>query len=781
MKLINKWLLAFLPVAVLTSCADDEFATIKVQEPAYLAQMQYLSDYDVLKNYVNREANPNFKLGLAVDGAEYAKLGAVYGLATSNFDEVVAGNEMKYGSIVKDNGSMNFATVIDFVKSAKSAKQTIYGHTLAWHSQQNTKYLNSLIADKVDPNYVPEKVEVTKHEDRGCIVVHSDDMKDAAWDTQFWLNIGEANAIHTGDKWEVSIDVRADKEASAGTQAHTSAGNYKHWDAIGTVSFTTEWQTYAKNGTFSAAEQDGCYTIAFNLNDFAEANNYYFDNISLKVNGVEMIKNNDCEGDDNSSYIVKEMRGTVANAEVDKNLVKGIDYTVLEFAPMTVDIEYNKPCFVAKALDKAKDAWDSQFWIVTPKDKPYQKGDKWEYSMKVRADKNASIGTQVHRNPGDYLHWEAIGNVDFTTEWTTVTKSGTFGADQQTGGYSIAFNLNDFAEANTYYFANVSFKVNGVELVSNPDMTGTDNECYYAKLYPGNPEPVTLLPKVTYTVEKDTPGVPLTAEQKYDTLKYAMDKWIAGIMEATEGYVEAWDVVNEALSGAGDVDGLYELQHELEGNGVFCWQDYLGDIDYVRIAVASARKHFAANGGKAENLKLFINDYNLESWWDGNKKLSSLIGWIKKWEADGQTKIDGIGTQMHISCYEKPENQAAIEASIVNMFKLMAASGKLCRISELDMGYVAADDMFADPLKTNELTEEQHKKMAKFYSFIVRKYYEIIPVAQQYGITQWCATDAPTSSGWRGGEPVGLWDINYNRKHTYAGFAEGLQGKEYDK
>lgn len=55
--------------------------------------------------------------------------------------------------------------------------------------------------------------------------------------------------------------------------------------------------------------------------------------------------------------------------------------------------------------------------------------------------------------------------------------------------------------------------------------------------------------------------------------------------------------------------------------------------------------------------------------------------------------------------------------------------------------------------------------------------FEIIPVAQQYGITQWAATDSPADSGWRKGQPIGLWDLNYNRKHTYAGFADGLAGK----
>ena len=108
------------------------------------------------------------------------------------------------------------------------------------------------------------------------------------------------------------------------------------------------------------------------------------------------------------------------------------------------------------------------------------------------------------------------------------------------------------------------------------------------------------------------------------------------------------------------------------------------------------------------------------------------------------------------------------------MLKLMAASGKMVRISELDMGYVDAN---GTPLKTTDLTEEQHKEMAALYTWIIKKYFEIVPVSQQWGICQWCITDAPDDSGWRKGEPVGLWDLNYNRKHTYAGFADGLAGK----
>ena len=178
-----------------------------------------------------------------------------------------------------------------------------------------------------------------------------------------------------------------------------------------------------------------------------------------------------------------------------------------------------------------------------------------------------------------------------------------------------------------------------------------------------------------------------------------------------------------------------------------------------------------------EDIKLFINDYNLESDWDNNQKLKSLIAWIKRWEDDGVTKIDGIGTQMHISCYEDQTVQANKKAAIENMLKLMVESGKLVRLSELDMGYVDANNK---KLNTADLTEEQHKQMAELYNWIIQTYFEIVPVAQQWGICQWCITDSPSNSGWRPNEPVGLWDQNFYRKHVYGGFATGLSGKPYE-
>jgi len=273
--------------------------------------------------------------------------------------------------------------------------------------------------------------------------------------------------------------------------------------------------------------------------------------------------------------------------------------------------------------------------------------------------------------------------------------------------------------------------------------------------------------------------IPMTQEERHDALVEAMDKWIKGMMEACDGKVKAWDLVNEAISGDGnDGEGNYELQHSSGyksgtwdvGGDAFYWQDHLGDLDYVRQACRLARKY------GPEDVKLFINDYNLESDWDDNKKVSSLVNWIKKWEADGVTKIDGIGTQMHISCFEDATIQKDIQKHITKMFEIMAASGKLVRVSEMDMGYVRGSNRWGNKIQTSQLTEAEHKKMADFYEWIFKEFFRIVPAAQQWGICQWCPTDSPANSGWRANEPVGIWDLNYYRKHVYAGFVRGLGG-----
>ena len=258
-------------------------------------------------------------------------------------------------------------------------------------------------------------------------------------------------------------------------------------------------------------------------------------------------------------------------------------------------------------------------------------------------------------------------------------------------------------------------------------------------------------------------------EAAKDSLNKVLDKWIGGMMTACDGKVKAFDAVNEPMSdnvptelktGTAGRDGSTKTN--------FFWQDYLGK-DYARTVVALARKYGPSD------LKLFINDYNLEAAYNKNAKCKGLIDMIKYWESDGVTKIDGIGTQMHVTCSLAPTTQKQNEDAVVNQFKLLAATGKLIKISELDMRLA---DKAGKLLTTDSVnTEEMQNAQKAYYNFIIKAYFDNVPVAQRYGITLWSQTDSPANSGWIPNEPIGLWNKDYVRKPAYAGFADGLAGK----
>lgn len=279
----------------------------------------------------------------------------------------------------------------------------------------------------------------------------------------------------------------------------------------------------------------------------------------------------------------------------------------------------------------------------------------------------------------------------------------------------------------------------------------------------------TWLNKCINGLEDDEEGT--VAEKQYAILDAELERWIEGMMNATHGYVKAWDLMNEGLQDTwGDIP--LKTDPEKTNKNDFYWQDYLGE-NYVRNAVKYARQYYAAQeGADPSDLKLFINDYNLEAAYNNNDKCTSLVNWIKKWEEDGVTKIDGIGSQMHVSYSCDPVEQKKREDAVVNMLKILAGSGKLIRITELDMGI---DDKFGDPIVTDNVTFAQHKAMGDYYKFIISKYFELIPKAQQFGICQWCITDSPSNSGWRANSPVGLWTLSYQRKPAYGSFCDALK------
>ena len=645
--------------------------------------------------------------------------GQVHSMAISNFDEMTAGNEMKYASCVADDGTMNFYNVTNFVNEAKAAGMTIYGHTLGWHSQQNNKYLNSLIADKEvvgDGSVTNKYAYQSDFEDGNPIggwgnnstleVVNEgpDGSKCLKMTNPSVVNPWEAQAaidlpFEGGQVYYLSFKVKGSVEGSMGASFQHSA-DYGGRGDFPSMNITTDWTEVL----VSTTAQDGADRFLFNYG--AYAGSIYIDDLAIYYEsnaGEVAIPVSVIEDDYSSGTPIGGWGGHTSS------VVDGV-------------------CVVENPSESQ--SWEKQLcYEVTT---PFTNGTVYFLRLKIKGTKESSIGVGF-QNPNGYIGCGDFPALQVTTDWKEVTISTACTGE---GATRLLFNIG--AYVGTLYF---------------------DDVCLY--------------------YEKSANAIPLTPEEKKDTLTWALDNWIKGMMEATGGYVTAWDLANETVSGGGDDNGIYELQSAENSDNPsanFYWQDYLGDIDYVRILESKARKYFAEYGGNPSDLKLFINDFNLESWWDGNKKAKSLVEWIKRWEADGVTKIDGIGTQMHVSYILNEADQKAQEDAIVNMFKILAESGKLVKISELDMGIV--DKAFGTGIKTENVTLEQQQKMAEFYTFIIRKYFEIIPVNQQYGITQWCATDSPADSGWRGGEPVGLWDINYNRKPAYGGFADGLKGGE---
>lgn len=720
MKLKNiNFGLGLVALLALSSCADDKFSEYRTDMTKNLKEYQYLNNYEPLKKYVedmkaSGKCNPDFKLGIALAAPDFNKQELVYCLAGSNFEEMTAGNAMKYASCVKNDGTFDFNTVKDFVTNAQDAGLTIYGHTLAWHSQQNKKYLSKLIADKeiqVDPSQKVDKVDAytdfSKMNSFPFFVMdyYTPEIKDGILISKY---PGKWYQYFVVDNYPVDVDAKREYKvtamikASEDGQIDVQTGN---WGATTSqkMSVSTQWKE--QSVTFSGLTTEKAFVV-FQPGDFA--------------------------GDISCKW-VKVTHSEAPVMEIETEVHKET-YTDGDFPFYAMGCT---PPVINGAIHFVPTGDWSQFFVMPGGDNELDEGDYVVY-LDLTSDKDAS-------------------GVDLTMQngWGGTAQAITAKVPVAAGRHSVKIEM--------------------------PKVEGGN---YDIILKPQTADAILDVHSVRVCKITKSNSIPLTDEEKKSRLTDAMGKWIDGMMEATNGYVTSWDVVNEALSGDDkDKDGKFELQHAATASAddkknCFYWQDYLGDLDYVRLAVADARKSFAAHNGDPDKLKLFINDYNLESDWDDNGKLKSLIQWIHDWEADGVTKIDGIASQMHISCYADPNTQKSKKDHIVKMLELMAKSGKLCKISELDMGYV---DAAGKEVKTVDMTEEQHKEMRDLYTFVLQKYFEIIPAAQQYGITQWCATDSPKDSGWRPGLPVGLWDLNYLRKHTYAGFAVGLGAPEYWK
>ena len=713
---VNKYIISALVCPfVLGSCADWDDWKYDVEKPQTIAQYEYLNDYAPLKENLDRSAHPGFKVSAALGVDEFNQQGPLFRLAAHNFDEIVAGNAMKMASCVNDQGAMDFSKVSSFVTAAEDAGLSVYGHTLAWHAQQPKKWLEKLLADK-ELDIDPDQKTFKEL------------ARQTYQDGPFpYYQMGCAPEIINGSMHFVPTGDWSQFFCMTGCSM--KAGNYVailHIKSTkeGMISLTAQngWGGDAQNITKKFAVKANEWVDAEVALDDIQGGNYDF-----------ILKPETFDGTlDLESVTVGQYESPAMEVEQE------VKYQTYQDGPFPYYQMGCAPEIINGSMHFVPTGDWSQFFCLagaalTPGD--------YAVDVEIKSTKAGNIKMTVQNGWGGTAE-SFTGSVLLKEGWTTARFKMTL---EQGGNYDFILKPETFDA--TLDLKSISVK----------------------KIVKMN-------------------SIPLTPQEKSDTLTWAMNKWVSGMMQATEGKVKAWDLINEAISGGGNVNGFYALQTANENNpDDFFWQDYFTPEMYGPIVEKAARDAYAAvEGTNPADLKLFINDYNLESDWDNNQKVKSLVYWIGVWEKKGQelgynTKIDGIGSQMHISYYENPQTLESKKKGIQNMLKIMAETGKLVRISELDMGYVDAEgnDVTTAQLEKLPIDERvaKEKAMAEYYKWIIEQYFAIVPTAQQYGICQWCLTDAPADSGWRKGQPVGLWNLNYQRKPAYGGFADGLAGK----
>ena len=257
---------------------------------------------------------------------------------------------------------------------------------------------------------------------------------------------------------------------------------------------------------------------------------------------------------------------------------------------------------------------------------------------------------------------------------------------------------------------------------------------------------------------------PQTAQERSDTINYALDAWCDGLMKINEGRITSFDLIDEPLDAKAELEnGMLDLKHSTDK--IF-WQDVLGSENYAPAVSRVARENYEEYGGDPAQLRFFISETGLEN----QKRFESLKYWIGVWDNRG-AKIDGINAKLNLTYSENPQTQAATEASLNTLLENLASTGKLIRLSNFDIKY---QDASGANVAAKDISEAQRQQLADFYGHVIKSYMNKIPHDKQAGI---CKGNLADTS-----DPVGLWSIDSKSKDwvrtaTYKAFCDALSGK----
>ncbi|MBV3639099.1 endo-1,4-beta-xylanase [Bacteroides cellulosilyticus] len=704
-----------------------------------LALKEKLANYDYIKAYAKQYA-PHMTIGLGLGADQYISDPQYKQVADDNFQLFTTGNAMKHQAVVKSDGSLDFTTIDAFLQAVPTDIK-IYGHNFLWHTQQNQNYLKSLIAptmkvessggvanilsgDATDFNggttggwgsWGSNKDSQTIEEGAGsdgtpCMVLKN--LGDGnAWEAQCGYTLSDF--LQVGKTYMIKFKAKSTSGAGYLQFQYQNGTTYGSQGGYNDFNIGIDWNDFEYEFT---PDYEDINRIILNFGKVGAT--YYIDDIQfgLKVEdpmtNVLSGDNSDFEGGTKGSW------GSWGNNSTTSVSASGEGYN-------------SNYCIVLVNPTDGSDYYAAQ--LAYTFDDPLKVGETYVIQFYAKTSLTGAGVQFATQNSNDYSG-EGYHAIPLSSEWVLCEHEYTCSKE---GINRILINFGK--NAATFYLDNIKF---GVKKATARALTrGTS---------------------ITY--------VPKSAEEKKAALLSAMEAWIKGMAQhpGMERVTE-WDVINEPIGDnskwrgfdntfmdgdsapvENEESGLTLNWGNEAGNGHFYWGYYIGK-EYATKAFEYARKYCSTG------TKLYVNDYNLES---SPNKLAALIDFVQYIEDNGQ-EVDGIGTQMHVS-------SSITKDQVDAMFKTMAATGKLIRVTELDV-----------QVGTTTPSAEQLATQAEVYQMIFDSYRINVPQAQQSGITIWTLTDSKKEHEyWLPNDAPNLFDANYERKHAYKGVCDGIAGKD---
>jgi len=756
---------------LLTGCDDQlmKWGTDKAGVTADeipLAVKEAMANYDNIKDYAAQHT-PNMLIGIGCGADMYINNENGEGdLANANYQLFTPGNAMKNDAIMTNSGGLNFTTV-DKLIAALDGNMKLYGHNFFWHTQQNQSYLKSLIAPTLVVESTSDIKTIIKNGDfetgtnNGWSSWGNDSKAEvcaeAAKDGSYGLKLVNPKdgsdyyvaqccqdldgVLEVGKTYTIRFQA---KSSVAGEVLQFAAQNSKDYSGEGYHSFSigTDWTTCEYDYTCNKENKNRIL-----LNFGKVAGTFYIDNVEFGIKEVDPM-DNVLAGD---SYDFEG--GTKGNW--------GAWGSNCESSEVKEGAGYKDSYGLVLKNKGDGDAWNAQCAYTF--EAALQAGKKYIIQFYAKSSSAAGKMQFQYQNSSTYGSQGGYHDFEVGTDWAKFEYEFT-----PTPEDANRIILNFGKVGATYYLDNIKFglaKDQGSEAGARKT------------IYRSRRSHTRAASKMYYVLK--------TAEEKQAALEGAMETWVSGVanhLKEKNVTPYGYDVINEPIADGsngrrGIDEGVFGVDEDKApeesvadgltlnwGDNHWYWGYYVPD--YPVKAFQLARRYLPAE------TKLFVNDYNLET---SPKKLAALIDFVKDIDQKNGTPIvDGIGTQMHVtlSCSDdeakNATNIAALKEQVDAMFQTMAATGKLVRVTELDIS-----------LNTENPSSNQYKAQSDCYRMIMESYKANVPEAQQSGITIWSLSDNEAEHEyWLKGQKPNLFDKDYKRKWAYKGFCDGIAGED---